>query len=60
MVHALVSLLDLLTNCQVVEALARDVFTIGLANTAFACLLGSAGIIRSFKLRRDTPAQLRA
>lgn len=36
MIRSLVLLLDLLTNYQTVEALARDVFTFGLVNTGVA------------------------
>ena len=57
MIRALVLLLDLLTNYQVVESLARDVFTLGLASTGIACLLGSFEIVRRLKLRRATPSR---
>lgn len=57
MIRSLVLLLDLLTNYQAVEALARDVFTFGLANTGVACIFVSFEIVRRVKLRR-TAAEL--
>jgi hypothetical protein len=52
MIRSLLLFLDFLTNYQAVEVLARDVFTIGLANTALACLIGGFEIVRRLKLRR--------
>lgn len=57
MIRSLVLLLDLLTNYQTVEALARDVFTFGLVNTGVACFFTSFEIVRRLKLRR-TAAEL--
>ena len=54
MIRAIVLLLDLLTNYQAVEALARDVFTLGLVNTGIACLVGGFEIISRLKLHRGT------
>jgi hypothetical protein len=58
MIQALVLLLDLLTNSQALEALARDVFTFGLVNTGIACIFASFGIVRRWKVRRNTAAPL--
>jgi hypothetical protein len=60
MIRSLVLLLDLLTNYQAVEALARCVFTFGMANTALACFLGSFEILRRIKVRRPAVAPSRA
>ena len=60
MVRVLVLLLDLLTNYQAVESLARDVVTVGLASTGMACLFGSFEIVRRLKLRRPVVAPPRA
>jgi hypothetical protein len=56
-IRSLILLLDLLTNYQAVEALARDVFTFGLVNTGVACIFASFEIVRRLKLRR-TAAEL--
>ena len=52
MVRALILLLDLLTNYQAVESLARDVFRLGLASTGIACLFGGFEIVSRLKLHR--------
>ena len=49
MVRSLVLLLDLLTDYQDVEAIARNVFTFGLANTAMVCLICGFEIVRRMK-----------
>jgi len=56
MIRALVLLLDLLTNSQALEALAREVFTFGLVNTGIACIFAGFEIVRRLKLRRSTAA----
>jgi hypothetical protein len=60
MIRSLVLLLDLLTNSQALEALARDVFTFGLVNTGIACVFASFEIVRRRKLRRSAVAPSRA
>ncbi|HKV61482.1 MAG TPA: hypothetical protein VJO16_06190 [Candidatus Acidoferrum sp.] len=60
MIRSLVLLLDLLTNYQAMEALARDVFTFGMANTVLVCFLGCVEIVRRIKLRRPAVAPSRA
>jgi hypothetical protein len=60
MIRSLVLLLDLLTDYQALEALARDVFTFGLVNTSIACILASFEIVRRLKLRRSIAAPSRA
>jgi hypothetical protein len=60
MTHTLIFLLDLLTNSQAVAAVAHDALLFGLANTGFACLLGSMEIRRRSHLRRDYLAFSRA
>jgi hypothetical protein len=59
MIRSLDLLLDLLTNSQTLEALARDVFTFGLVNTGIACIFASFEIVRRLKLRRSTAAPWR-
>jgi len=59
MIRPLVLLLDLLTNYQAVACFAHEVFTFGLANTAFVCLLGSGEIFRRIRLRRPAIAPSR-
>jgi hypothetical protein len=54
MIRFLLLLLDLLTNFQAVEALTRNVLTLGLANTAIACLLGSFEIVHRVRFRQNT------
>jgi hypothetical protein len=56
MIRALVLLLDLLTNSQALEALARDIFTFGLVNTGIGCIFAGFEIVRRWKLRRSTTA----
>jgi hypothetical protein len=56
MIRSLDFLLDLLTNSQALEALARDIFTFGLVNTGIACIFASFEIVRRWKLRRSTAA----
>jgi hypothetical protein len=60
MIQSLVLLVDLLTNYQAVESLARDVFSFGLANTAIAILFVGYEIIRRIKLHRNQAALSRA
>jgi hypothetical protein len=60
MIRSLVLLLDLLTNSQALEALARDVFTLGLVNTGIACIFAGFEIVRRLKLHRNTVAPSRA
>jgi hypothetical protein len=60
MMRSLVLLLDLLTNSQALEALARDIFTFGLANTGISCIFAGFAIVRRLKLRRNTAAPPRA
>jgi hypothetical protein len=60
MIRALLLLLNLLTDYQALEALARDVFTFGLVNTGIACMLTGFAIVRRSKLRRSTTAPSRA
>jgi hypothetical protein len=60
MIRSLVLLLELLTSYQAVEALARCVFTFGMANTALACFLGSFEILHWIKVRRPAVAPSRA
>jgi hypothetical protein len=60
MLHALILLLDLMTDRQAMTALAHDAFTFGLANTGIACLLGGFEIVRRSKLHRNDPAPSRA
>jgi hypothetical protein len=60
MIRSLVLLLDLLTDSQLLEALARDVFTFGLVNTGIACIFASFEIVRRSKFRRPTAAPSRA
>jgi hypothetical protein len=60
MIRSLVLLLDLLTNYQTVETLARCVFSFGVVNTALACFLGCVEIIRRIRLRRLAVAPSRA
>jgi len=59
MIRCLVLLLDLLTNYPAFEAVARNVFSFGLANTAIGCLIGGIEIGRRTKLRRNTAAPSR-
>jgi hypothetical protein len=59
MIRCLVLLWDLLTNYQAWEAVVRNVFSLGLANTAICCLIGGIEIGRT-KLRRNTAAPSRA
>ena len=56
MIRSLDLLLDLLTNSQALEALARDFFTFCLVNTGIACIFASFEIVRRWKLRRSTAA----
>jgi hypothetical protein len=60
MIRLLLLLLDLLTNHQALEALARHVFVVGLANTGIACLIGGFAIVRRLKPRRVTTTPSRA
>jgi len=59
MIRALVLLLDLLTNYQAVESLARGISTLGLASTGIACLFGGFEIVRRRKFRRTIEAPSR-
>jgi len=60
MIRSLVLLLDLLTNYQAMEALARCVFTFGVVNTALTCFLGSVEILRRTRVRLPAAASSRA
>ena len=60
MLRVLVVLLDLLTNYQAVESLARYVFTLGSASTGIVFLFGSFEIVRCLKLRRNIAMPSRA
>jgi hypothetical protein len=60
MIHTLFALLDLLTNCQALAALSRELLTFGLANTGIACLFGSFELVRRLKLRGTAAAPSRA
>jgi hypothetical protein len=56
MIRSLDLLLDLLTNSQALEALARDVFTFGLVNTGIVFIFAGFEIVRRWKLSRSTAA----
>jgi len=60
MTHALLFLLDLLTNSQTVAAVAHDALLFVLANTGFACFLCSMEILRRPRPGRNYLAFSRA
>jgi hypothetical protein len=60
MIRFLVFLMDLLTDSQMLAALALSLFSIGCASTAIALLLGGFELARRLKLRRDIVATSRA
>lgn len=57
MMHVLALLMDLVTDNECMQALARHLFASGILHTALICLLGAFAVLRHRRLR-NAPALL--